>query len=74
MGNLHRVVVPEATVLDPLFDWLKTTPNPQYQGRKIDLWLPPPKLFCQISPWNLSVFKGLQQKLIISLRILLYYS
>ena len=37
MGNLHRVVVSEATALNLLFGGLTTNPNPQYQRRKIDL-------------------------------------
>ena len=37
MGNLHRVVISGATALNLLFGGLTTTPNSQFQRRKIAL-------------------------------------
>ena len=72
MGNLHRVVVSGATALNLLFVGLTTTPNPKYQRRKVDYHhLNHFTLLDYSLKWY--IFKGLQEKLIISIRILFLY-
>ena len=73
MGNLHRVVGYRASALNLLFGGLKATPDPQYQRKQIDLsGYHLPNYFARLVPKQV-YFKGLQKKLIISIRILLLY-
>ena len=74
MGNQHRVMASGAAALDLLFGGSQQHKPPVSKEKTRFAWLPSPKLFCY-NLWNGSIFKGLQEKLIISIRIvLLYYS
>ena len=64
MENLHRAMASVATawtshLVDSQRSW---TPKPPLSKEKYRfVWLPPSELICHISPWNGSIFRGLQQ-------------
>ena len=71
MGKLHRTMGSGATVMDLPFGGLATTQNHQHERRNIDLCGSIFKYLFSISLCDGSILKGLQQKPIISIRILL---
>ena len=69
MGNLPRAMAP-----GPPIWWTRNNSiRPVSKEKYRFVWLPQPKLVCYISPPDGSIFKGLQEKPVISIEILLLY-